>query len=419
MTVLLPARQFATPLEDGRAGVKAVARARSRYARKVTVYLDHAASSPVHPDARAAMVDWLANGFGNPSGSHAVARRAKAVIEEAREVVASFLGVDAGGVVFTSGGTEADNLAVLGTLAGHRPAAGRSPGAIVVSAVEHPAVLESARTAADLGHELRVVDVGADGLVRLDHLREVVDRDVVLVSIQVVNHETGVVQPLADLARRIRKWAPTAVIHTDAVQAAPWLDPAVVAAGADLVSISGHKIGGPQGIGALGVRNGVAVAPILHGGGQERERRSGTPNVAAIAGLAAAVRARKARTEAETRAARDLRDLLVDVIQKAVPNAVLTAAASPRTPGHCHFRFPGVENESLLFLLDERGICASAGAACASGAIEPSPVLLAMGVDKVDASSSLRLTLGPGTTEEEIRRAASAVIESIAVLRRP
>jgi cysteine desulfurase len=378
----------------------------------VAVYLDHAASSPLHPDALAAMQEWLAHGYGNPSGSHAVARRAKAVMEDAREVVAAFLGVEAGGVVFTSGGTEADNLAVLGALA-----AGPRTGAVAVSAVEHPAILASARAASSAGHEMRVIAVGPGGLVDLDHLRQVIDRDVVLVSVQTVNQETGVIQPLADLARRVRKWAPEAVIHTDAVQAAPWMDLSVVTAETDLVSISGHKIGGPQGIGALGIRHARSVAPILHGGGQERERRSGTPNVAAIAGLAAAVRVRAANAAAEAETVGARRDLLMELIRAAVPDTVVTAVDSPRSPGHCHFRFPGVENESLLFLLDQQGVCASAGAACASGAIEPSPVLLAMGVDKVEALSSLRLTLGPTTTDDDVRRAASAVAEAITTLR--
>ena len=377
------------------------------------MYLDHAASSRIHPDALAAMGEWLAHGYGNPSGSHAVARRAKAAVEEAREVVAAFLGVEAGGVVFTSGGTESDNLAVLGSLA----ARVGPPGAVVISAVEHPAVVEAARAAANSGHQVRVVDVGPDGLVDLDRLRANVDGDVALVSVQTVNHETGVVQPLSDVARRVRKWAPEAAIHTDAVQAAAWMDLASVTGSADLVSISGHKIGGPQGIGALGIRHGVPVAPILHGGGQERERRSGTPNVAAIVGLAAAARIRTAAGAADAVAVGALRDLLTALLLADVPGAVATAVASPRAPGHCHFRFPGVENESLLFLLDERGICASAGAACASGAIEPSPVLLAMGVDKAEALSSLRLTLGPTTTEDEVRQAATEIAACVAALR--
>lgn len=377
------------------------------------VYLDHAASGKLHPAAAAAMREWLASGGGNPSGSHSIARRAKAAMEEARDVVASFLGVTPGGVVFTSGGTEADNLAVLGTLAARRGV----PTVVAVGATEHPAVVEAARAAAATGAEVRPVGVDGGGLVDMTALRAVVDPQVSLVSIQTANHETGVIQPLAEIARRVRRWAPGAVFHTDAVQAAPWMDLTESTAGADLVSISGHKIGGPQGTGALGIRHGVDISPLIHGGGQERERRSGTPNVAGILGLAAAVEATAGNRSSTAAAVGGRRDLLVSLIEREVPGAVHTAPGSPKLPGHCHFRFPGVESEALLFLLDERGVCASAGAACASGAVEPSPVLLAMGVDKAEAASALRLTLGPTTSEEDVRTAASAVADAVRLLR--
>lgn len=377
------------------------------------VYLDHAAGGLLHPAAAAAMQEWSASGGGNPSGSHSIARRAKAAMEEARDVVASFLGVTPGGVVFTSGGTEADNLAVQGTLAARR---GFST-VVAVGATEHPAVVESARAAATTGAEVRPVGVDGGGLVDMAALRAVLDPQVTLVSIQTANHETGVVQPLEEIARRVRRWAPGAVFHTDAVQAAPWMDLAESTAGTDLVSISGHKIGGPQGTGALGIRSGVEISPLIHGGGQERERRSGTPNVAGIVGLAAAVEATIGTRASSATAVGRKRDLLVSLIEREVPGAVRTAPDSPKLPGHCHFRFPGVESEALLFLLDERGVCASAGAACASGAVEPSPVLLAMGVDKAEAASALRLTLGPTTSEEDVRTAASAVAQAVRLLR--
>ena len=395
----------------------------------VPVYLDHAASAPLHPEAAAAMQEWLAAGFGNPSGSHAVARRAKAKIEDAREVVASFVGTEPAGVVFTSGGTEADNLAVLGALAARTARTARittttttavAAPAVVTSAVEHPAVIEAARAAGAAGYEVRSIGVGPDGVVDLDAMRQVVDPQVAVVSVQTANHETGIVQPLEQIGRRVRKWAPSAVFHTDAVQAAPWLDLPSVTATADLVSISGHKIGGPQGIGALGIRNGIDIAPVMHGGGQERERRSGTPNVLGILGLAAAVEATVRDRAAQMASVARLRDLLAELIGQNAPGAVRTVGdpvASPVLPGHCHFMFPGVESEALLFVLDERGVCASAGAACASGAIEPSPVLLAMGVDKLDAGSALRLTLGPATTEADVRAAAAAVADAVAMLR--
>lgn len=378
-----------------------------RYAAHVPVYLDHAADAPIHPAALDAMTTWLDRGGGNPSGGHQVARRARKVVDENRDRLAAFLGCDPGGVVFTSGGTEADNLAVLGGLAGR-------PGAVVTSAVEHPAVTEAARAS---GREVRVVSVGADGVVDLEQMERLVDREVALVSIQLVNHETGVVQPLDPIGRRVRRRAPAALFHTDAVQGAGWLDIPSATAAADLVSISGHKIGGPQGIGALAVRKNVTVSPILHGGGQERQRRSGTHNVAGIVGLGAAVGELDGATRrASSEAVGELRDLLARLVVGSVPWAVRTAGASERAPGHCHLRFPGLESEALLFLLDQAGVCASAGAACASGAIEASPVLLAMGVDKVEAGSSIRFTLGPGTTREEVEEAAAAVSAAVAAL---
>ncbi len=373
------------------------------------VYLDHAGSGPLSAAAAEAMISWLGTSFGNPSGSHQVSRRARSAVETAREQIADLLGAEAGEVVFTSGGTEADNLAVLGPLTDR-------PGAVVVTAVEHPAVVEAARAS---GREVRSVGVGRDGLVDLDDLRSSLGPDVAVVSVQSANHETGVIQPLDRVARMVRRHAPAAALHTDAVQAAPWMDLAAIASVSDLVSISAHKLGGPQGVGALFVRSGIGLAPISHGGGQERERRSGTHNVAAIVGFGAAAALLR---DGEARSARwarveQLRDQLMALILDEVPDARPTAAAVARVPGHCHLVIPGVESESLLFLLDEAGVCASAGAACASGALEPSPVLLAMGFDKVDAGSGLRLTLGPTTTGSDVELAARAVADAVACLR--
>ena len=371
------------------------------------VYLDHAADGPLHPDAAAAMLPWITERFGNPSGAHQVARRARAAVDEARDAVAAFIGVDPGGVTFTSGGTEADNLAVLGTLRA-------CPGPVVVSAVEHPAVLEAAAAS---GQEVRVAPVDAHGRLDVDALSDLLDPDVVLVSVQLVNHEIGVIQPLAAVARRVRRRAPGAVLHTDAVQAGRWMDLAGAAAVADLVTISGHKLGGPQGSGALARRRRIPMRAVLHGGGQEQELRSGTHNVAAIVGLGEAVRVSARDRDRVVSCVALLRDRLAARLGADLPGLVETAAGAARVPGHLHVRIPGVENESLLVLLDEAGVCASAGAACASGAVEPSPVLLAMGVPKEEALTSLRLTLGPATTETEVDEAAAAVTAAAARLR--
>lgn len=367
------------------------------------VYLDHAADAPLHPAAGEAMRPWSEGRFGNPSGAHAVARAARAALDDARDTIAGILGVPPGGVVFTSGGTESDNLAVLGAVSAR-------PGAIVVSGVEHPAVLESANAS---GEEVRVAPVGADGLVDREGLRRLLDREVSVVSIQTANQETGVLQPIADIARLVRRQAPNALFHTDAVQAAQWLDLAEVTATADMLSVSGHKLGGPQGIGVLGIRGRPRLRPVLHGGGQERELRSGTQNVAGAVGLAAAAHARAADRDQTSARVRALRDELSARIRAAVPGCVETAAGSDRTPGHLHLVLPGVESEALLVLLDEAGICASAGSACASGAMQPSPVLLAMGATKEEALSTLRLTLGPGNVQDEIDFAAAEIAAAV------
>ena len=297
----------------------------------VLAYFDHAASGPLRPSAAEAMRPWLGGRFGNPSGAHQVARAARAAIDDGRDAVAAALGVEPGGIIFTSGGTEADNLAVLGSLAAH-------PGAAVASAVEHPAVLEAAAAS---GHEVRLAPVGADGLLDLEALRRLLDRQVALVTVQLVNNETGVVQRLPEIARLVRRHAPAARLHTDAVQAPNWFDLAEATADADLVAISGHKLGGPQGSGALAVRGRPSLRPILHGGGQERELRSGTHNVAGIVGLAVAITEAGAERTAATARVQELRDELAGRLQAALPDAAFTAVGAPRAPGHLHLRCPG------------------------------------------------------------------------------
>jgi cysteine desulfurase len=373
----------------------------------VLAYFDHAASSPLDQAAAAAMLPWLTDRFGNPSGSHQVARAARAAIDEARDRLGEVLGVPPGGIVFTAGGTEADNLAVLGVLAAR-------PGPAVVSAVEHPAVMEAALAS---GQEIRVAPVDADGMVRPDALAALLDRDVALVSIQLANHETGAIQSLRDVARVVRRRAPAAVFHTDAVAAAPWLDLATEADVADLVTLSGHKLGGPQGVGALAVRGQPSIRAVVHGGGQERELRSGTHNVAGIVGLAAAAASSADRRAGAGVSVARQRDVLERSLVMSIPDVIVTRGSGPRLPGHLHVRIAGAESEALLVLLDEAGVCASAGAACASGAVEPSPILLAMGISKDEALTSLRLTLGSTTTDAEVHYAAEVIAAAVTRLR--
>ncbi|HEX2576326.1 MAG TPA: cysteine desulfurase family protein [Aquihabitans sp.] len=376
-------------------------------------YLDHAATTPMRPEAVAAMAPLLGEVFGNPSGSHRWARLARRALDDARDVVAEVLGARPGEVVFTSGGTEADDLAVRGVL----DAAG---GRAACSGVEHHAVLAPVRASGGA-----VVPVDGYGRMDLDALHaELVGgraggAPVSVVSALLANNEVGTVQSIDEVAAVVRSASPTTVVHTDAVAAAPWLDLAVHAAAADLVTISGHKLGGPKGTGVLVVREGTPLAARLLGGGQERERRSGTPNVAGAVGLAAALAAVAAERSDLVARTEALRARLVGGLVAAVPDAVVASPPDPadRTPGTVLVCLPGVAREALLFLLDEAGLGASWGSSCSSGASQPSHVLAAMGVAPALAEGSLRLSLGWCSTEADVDAALVAVPAAVARLR--
>ncbi|MGE3621145.1 MAG: cysteine desulfurase family protein [Acidimicrobiia bacterium] len=376
-------------------------------------YLDHAATSPLRPEVLGAMVPVLRDLHGNPSGGHGPARAARAALEEARDRLAAVAGCAAGEVVFTSGGTEADDLALRGTVAAR-------PGTPVCSATEHHAVLD---VVGRLGGP--VVEVDRRGLLDLDHLARTLSQaaPVAVVSVHLVNNETGVVQDLDAVAEVVARHAPGAVLHTDAAQALSWLDVAAATARADLVTLASHKCGGPKGVGALVVRDGRAIEPRLLGGGQERGRRAGTPDVAGAVGFAAAAElARVERSDLVARAGA-WRARLVAALVAEVPDLVVTAAPTGSgldhaAPGWVHVCVPGVRSEPLLFLLDdEHGVAASAASSCASGAQERSHVLAAMGVDPQAAAGSLRLTLGWSTTGADVEAVASAVPAAVARLR--
>ncbi|MGH9067378.1 MAG: cysteine desulfurase family protein [Acidimicrobiales bacterium] len=369
-------------------------------------YLDNAATTPMRPEAVEAMLPFLTERFGNPSGSHRVSRDARLALDEAREEMATALGAEPGQVVFTAGGTEADNLAVVGSHA-------RAPGTVVCPAAEHHAVLHSCAAVGG-----RIVPVTPEGTVDLEALAAAIGTGTALVSVMLANNEVGAVSPLAEVVDLVRELAPKALVHTDAVQAFPWLDVAGAAAGADLVAVSAHKFGGPKGVGALVVRDRARPRPILHGGGQERDRRSGTHNLAGIVAMAAAARLTVSEREETVARVADLRDRLADGLLAAVPGAAETGSRKGKIAGNCHLSFPGVESEALLVLLDEAGVCASAGSACASGAMEPSHVLLAMGMPRDRAGSSVRLSLGATTTAAEVDHALAVVPEAVARLRR-
>lgn len=378
----------------------------------VPTYLDHAASTPMRPEAVEAMVPFLAEHHGNPSGSHAAARHARRAVDDARDAVAELVGCRPGEVVFTSGGTEADVTALAGAVAAR-------PGPAVASSIEHAAVLDTVAALGRDGHPTTLLAVDRHGRVDLDQLAAAVaGAPPTIVSVGLANNEVGTIHPLDEVAAVLAEAAPGAVLHTDAVQAAAWLDLPALAAPAHLVALSAHKLGGPKGVGALVVRDGTPCAPLVRGGGQERGRRSGTPNVAGI--VAFGVAARLAATEREARASRvtALRDALADVLLPAVraevPGAVETVVAPGEgrdhvLPGHLHLCVPGCAADEVLFLLDLEGVAATAASSCASGATAPSPVLAALGVADDLARGSLRLTLGWSSTAADVERAAAVV----------
>jgi len=378
-------------------------------------YLDHASTTPMRPEAVAAMLPFLTERFGNPSGSHAPARAARLAVDEAREAVAAGLGCQPGEVVFTGGGTESDNLAVLG---GHAVVGGD----VVCSAVEHHAVLLACRS---LG--ATTVPVDGAGVVDLDALSDALHPGVGVVSVMAANHEVGTVQPLADVADLVRRRAPGALLHTDAIAAVPWLDLAPALARVDLLSLSAHKFGGPKGVGVLVVRGGTRLGPVLYGGAQEHGRRPGTHDVAGIVGAAAALTAALAARASEVPRVRALRDRLADGLRAAVDGLTETGhdgGADPggerqaKVAGSCHVLVPGVDQEELLLLADQAGVYASAGAACASGALEPSHILLALGLGPDEARTAVRFSLGPTTTDADIDVALDVVPKVVEQLRR-
>jgi cysteine desulfurase len=364
-------------------------------------YLDNAATTPVRQVAIDAMVPMMSKCFANPSGAHRMAREARRALDDARDVLAPGLGCEPGDIVFTAGGTEADNLAIIGAYQRHG-------GTVVCPAAEHHAVLHAVEHCGGT-----IVATDNHGRVDLAALAEILTPEVTLVSVMLVNNESGVVQSLDPVADLIAEHAPNALLHTDAVQAFPWIDVATAAARADMISISAHKFGGPKGVGALVIREGVDIAPQLIGGGQERDRRSGTQNVPGIVAMAAAAQemlATRDETVARIAAQRDrLVDGLVDAVDGMIETAVVNGDRSQKVAGSCHICVQGVESEALLVLLERENIFGSAASSCSSGAQDPSHVLAAMGMERSMAAGSLRLSLGFATTDAEIDHALAVI----------
>ena len=365
------------------------------------VYLDHNASTPLDPRVLEAMLPILSEAFGNPSSLHWFGQRTRAAVEEARVQAASLIGATPAEVVFTASGTEADNLALRGVATRAREPRRK----LVVTAVEHHAVLNTARALAEEGFPVETVRVDAEGRVDLDDLRAKVDDRTALVSIMLANNETGVVQPVAEAAGVAREHG--ALVHCDAVQAAGKVPVDVRALDADLLTLSAHKIYGPKGVGLLYVRRGTPMNALVRGGAQERNRRAGTENVAGIVGLGAAALLAREHLEADGARLRGLRDRF-EAELLAIAGAARNGA-EPRVPNTTNVSFAGTEAEGLLMALDLMGVAVSTGAACAAGGIEPSHVLRAMGLPAERVQASLRFSLGRATTGAQLVRAADGV----------
>ncbi|HEY8702151.1 MAG TPA: cysteine desulfurase family protein [Arthrobacter sp.] len=379
------------------------------------IFLDAAATTPVRREALDAMWPYLTGEFGNPSSHHSLGEAAADALAGARAAVAAVLGCRSGEVTFTSGGTEADNLAVKG-IALARHAAEPTLNRVVISAVEHPAVEESARYLERFhGFVVDVVPVDGAGRVAPEALAALLRPETALVSVMYANNEVGTVQPIAQLAALAHSRG--IPFHTDAVQAAGWLPLHVKSLGVDALSISGHKLGAPKGCGVLFVRGRTRIEPLIHGGGQERGRRSGTENVAGAVGLATALTLAQNQHAEDTERVAALRDSFIAAVLSAVPGAVLTGHPTERLPSVASFCFPGTSGESVLLELERQGVVCSSGSACAAGSDEPSPVLTALGLDAEVAQTAVRFSFDSTVSGADLETAAKAVGAAVAGVR--
>ncbi len=374
------------------------------------IYLDHAATTPVLPEVLTAMTPYLTESYGNPSALHQAGQAARSAVEYARLSVARTLNADPSEIVFTSGGTESDNAAIFGAALAHP-----DKRHLITSPVEHHAVSEPLHTLEKQGYEIEIVPVDRYGRVDADYVGSRLRPDTLLVSIMYANNEVGTIQPVSEIGALCR--AAGVLFHTDAVQAFGKLPINVVAQNIDMLSISAHKFYGPKGIGVLYVRQGVTIHRYQQGGEQERGRRAGTLNVPGIVGLGKAATLVCNEMPVETERLGKLSSYLIERIQNDCADVYLMGSTTHRVPGNVHFCVRGVEGESLLLALDAKSICASAGAACSAGSVEPSHVLSAMGVDRELARGALRISLGRATDQAAIEKAAAVLTQSIRDLR--
>ncbi len=385
------------------------------------VYLDHNATTPVDPAVREAMLPFLAGDFGNASSIHSPGQEARAAVETAREQVAALIAAKPQEIVFTSGGTESDNHAIFGSLLSSTSSpsfasvTSGAPPHLITSAIEHEAVLNSFQELERRGAAVTYLRVHRDGLLDLSELRDALRPETALISFMHANNELGVIQPLAEIAKIARE--KKMCFHTDAVQSAGKIPVDVNELGVDLLSLSAHKFYGPKGVGALFVRSGTKLRQFLFGGHHQRGFRPGTENVPGIVGMGKAAEIAHQLLAGDARRISTLRDRLEHGLLARVPDARVNASGAPRTPNTSNISFAGIEGEALVIALDLRGIAVSTGAACSSGAVEPSHVLTAIGLSASEARSSIRFSLGRGTTEAEIDSVLRAVPEAVAQLR--
>jgi len=375
------------------------------------IYFDHNATTPIAPEVLAAMLPYLTEEYGNASSIHAFGQNARGAVEQARSSVAALVGARAADIMFTSGGTESNNHAILGAVAA-------APGKVkhvITSAIEHVAVLDPCRALVKSGIDLTILPVDRDGLVNLEDLRAAIRPETVLITLMLANNEIGTIEPIEEIGKIAAEKG--IVFHTDAVQAAGKIPIVVEKLGVDLLSISAHKFCGPKGVGALYIRKGTPLGPLMYGGHSERDRRPGTEDVAAIAGMGKAAELALADMREESERVRELRDRLERSLLDRVPHSWVNGARAPRVPNTTNLTFPFIEGESMVIALDLKGIACSTGAACSSGALEPSHVLMALGLAPEDARATLRLSLGHQTTEEEIDIALETIPPVIERLR--
>lgn len=375
------------------------------------IYADNAATTKMSKTAINAMLPYLENLYGNPSSLYEFGQKAKEALEDARSRIAACLGADAREITFTSGGSEADNQAILTAAA---LGARKGKKHIVSTAFEHHAVLHTLEKLKKQGFEITLLDVHSNGVVTSQQVVESIREDTCLVTVMYANNEIGTIQPIGEIGAVCRE--KSVLFHTDAVQAVGHLHIDVKAQQIDLLSLSAHKFHGPKGVGALYVRRGIPLETVISGGGQERGKRAGTENVPAIMGMAAALEEACTGIEENSRKLTLLRDRLIAGLNR-IPYSELNGATEPRLPGNVNFCFEGIEGESLLLMLDEKGICASSGSACTSGTLDPSHVLLAIGRPHEVAHGSLRLSLGEEMTEKEIDSIIEAVTDVVTRLR--